>query len=135
MVLEKTRESPLDSKEIKPVNLQGNQPWTLIGRTDAEVEILVFWPSDVNSWLIGKVPDAGKEWHQSQKRASLDEMAGWQTYVMDMNLGKLREMVRDRKAWRAAVNRVAKSQIWLGDWTTTTKIPSVLIFKYLCCKN
>ena len=61
MVLEKTLESPLDSKKMKPVNLKGNQPWILIGRTDAEVETPVFWPPDVNSWLTGKVPDAGKD--------------------------------------------------------------------------
>ena len=134
MVLEKTCESPSDNKEIKPVNLQGNQPWTLIGRTDAEIEILVFWPSDVNNWLIGKVPDSGKEWHQSQKRGSLNEMAGWQTNVMDMNLGKLREMMRDRKAWHVVVHGVAESEMtgWLNN---NNKIPSVLIFKYFCCKN
>ena len=60
VVLEKTSESPLNSKEIKPVNLKGNQPWKLLGRTDAEAP--VFWSSDVNIWLIGKVPSAGKDW-------------------------------------------------------------------------
>ena len=77
VVLEKTPESPLDSKEIKPVNLKGNQPWVLNGRTDAEVETPVFWSFDVNSWLIGKVPDAGKDRGLKEKRASEDEMAGW----------------------------------------------------------
>ena len=77
MGLEKTPESPLDSKEIKPVNLKGNQPWIFVGRTDAEVETLVLWSSEANSWLIGKVPDAGKDWGQKEKRASEDEMAGW----------------------------------------------------------
>ena len=61
MVLEKIPDSPLDCKEIKPVNLRGNQPWVLGGRTDAEAEIPVFWSSDANNWLIGKVPDAGKD--------------------------------------------------------------------------
>ena len=65
-----------DSKEIKPVNLKGNQPWILVGRTDAEAEVPVFWSSDMNSWLIGKVPDAKKDWGQ-KKKASEDEMAGW----------------------------------------------------------
>ena len=77
VVLEKTLESPLDSKEIKPVNLKGNQPWILFGRTDAEAEAPVFWSPDANSWFIGKVPDAGKDWGQKEKRASEDEMAGW----------------------------------------------------------
>ena len=76
-MLEKTPESPLDSREIKPVDLKGNQPWLLIGRTDAEAEVLVFWSPDVNSWLIWKVPDAGKDWGQKEKRSSEGEKAGW----------------------------------------------------------
>ena len=58
-------------------NLKGNQPWILVGRTDAEAEVPIFWSSDVNRWFIGKVPDAGKDWGQKKKRASEDEMAGW----------------------------------------------------------
>ena len=77
MVLERTPESPLDCKEIKPVNPKGNQPWILIGRTDADDEVSVFWSPDVNNWLIGKVPDAGKDWEKKEKRASEDEMVGW----------------------------------------------------------
>ena len=76
-VLEKTPESPLNSKEINLVNLKGIQPWILVGRTDAEVETPAFWSSNVNSWLIVKVPDAGKDWGQTEKRASEDEMVGW----------------------------------------------------------
>ena len=74
MVLQKTPQSPMDSKEIKPVNLKGNQSWILVGKTEAEAETPVFWSYDVNTWLIGKVPDAGKDWEQ--KRVSEDEMAG-----------------------------------------------------------
>ena len=73
VVLEKTPENPLDSKEIKPINLQGNQSWILTGRTDAEAEAPVFWSSDENRWLIGKVPDPGKDWRPKEKRAS----EGW----------------------------------------------------------
>ena len=76
VVLEKTPESPLDTKEIKPVNHKGEQPWIFTVRTDAEGETPLFWSSDVNRWLIGKVPDAGKDRRQ-EKRASEDEMAGW----------------------------------------------------------
>ena len=72
MVLEKTLESPLDCKEIKPVNPKGNQSWIFTRRTDAEAETTIFWSSDANSWLIGKVPEAGKHWGQ-KKRASEDE--------------------------------------------------------------
>ena len=77
VVLEKTLESPLDSKEIKPVNPKGEQPWVFIGRTDAEAEAPVLWPSDVKSWLIGRDPDARKDWGQKEKRAAENEMVGW----------------------------------------------------------
>ena len=73
MVLEKTLESPLARNEIRPVNLKGNQPWIVIGRTEAEAPIL--WPRDMNSWLTGKDPDAGKDWKQKEKGAAEDEMA------------------------------------------------------------
>ena len=77
VVLEKTPESALDSKGVKSVNLKGNQPWILVGRTYAEAEILAFWSPDVNSWLTEKFPDAGKDWGQKETGASEDEMAGW----------------------------------------------------------
>ena len=77
MVLEKTLESPLVSKEIRPVNPKGNQPWIFIGRTDAEAEALILWPPDAKSQFIGKDPDAGKDWGQEEKRAPEDEMVGW----------------------------------------------------------
>ena len=77
VVLEKTLESPLDCKEIKPVNPKGNQSWIFIGKTDAEAEILILWPPDSKSWLIGKDPDAGKDWMQEEKGTTEDEMVGW----------------------------------------------------------
>ena len=77
MVLEKTLESPLDCKEIQPVHRKGNQSWVFIGRTDAEAEIPILWPSHVKSWLIGKDLDAGRDWGQEEKRTTEDEMAGW----------------------------------------------------------
>ena len=109
MVLEKTPESPLDSKEIKPVNLKGNQPYVLVGRTDTETETPVLWSPDANSRLIGKVPDAGKDWGQKEKRASKDKIADVIIDTMDMNLGKFQEMVSDREAYCAAVHEVTKS--------------------------
>ena len=75
VVLEKTLESPLDSKEIKPVNPKGNQPWIFIGRTNAEA--LILWPPDENSRLTVKDPDAGKGWKQEKKGVTDDEMVGW----------------------------------------------------------
>ena len=75
--LMKTLESPLDCKEIKPVNPKGNQSWIFIGRTDAEAEVPILWPSDGKNWLIGKDPDAGKDWRWEEKGTTEDEMVGW----------------------------------------------------------
>ena len=75
-MLEKTLESPLDCKEIQSVNPKGNQPWVLIGRTDAEAETPILWPPDVKSQLIGKDPDAGKDWRQREKGTTEDEVIG-----------------------------------------------------------
>ena len=77
VVLENTLESPLDSKEIKPVNPKGNQPRIFIGRTDAEAEAPIHWPPDVKSWLIWEDPDAGEDWRQEEKRTTENEMVGW----------------------------------------------------------
>ena len=78
-VLEKILESPLDCKEIKPVNSKGNQPWIFIGRTDAEAPVL--WPPDAKSWLIWKDHDAGKDWGQEEKGMTEDEMVGWHHWL------------------------------------------------------
>ena len=74
VVLEKTLESPLDSKEIKQVTPKGNQPWIFLRRTDAEPEAPILCPHDVRSWLTGKDPDAGKDWRQEEKGTAEDEM-------------------------------------------------------------
>ena len=74
VVLEKTLENPFDCKEIKSVSPKGNQPWTFIGRTDAEAEVVIFWPPDVKSRLIRKDPDTGKDWGQEEKGATEGEM-------------------------------------------------------------
>ena len=79
VVLEKTLESPLDCKEIQPVNPQGNQSWILIGRTDAEAETPILWSPDEKNWLIGKDPDTWKIWRQGEKGTTEDETVGWQS--------------------------------------------------------
>ena len=78
---EKTLESPLACKETKPVHPKGDQSWVFIGRTDAEAETLVFWPPHAKIWLIGKGPDAGRDWGQEEKGTTEDEMAGWHHHL------------------------------------------------------
>ena len=121
VVLEKTLESPLDSKEIKPGNLKGNQPWISIGRTDAEAETPILWPPDAKGWLR-RDPDAGKDWGQEEKGQQRMRCLDNISDSMDMGLSKLREVVRDREAWHAAVHGVTKDRTRLSDWTTTCEV-------------
>ena len=77
VVLEKTLESPLDSKEIQPVHSKGDQSWVFIGKTDFEAETPILWPPDAKSWLMWKDPESGKEWRQEEKGMTEDEIVGW----------------------------------------------------------
>ena len=81
VVLEKTLESPLDSKKIQTVNPKGNQPWIFIGKTDVEAEAPIFWPPDMKSWFIGKYPDAEKDWGQEEKGMTEEGMVGWHHWL------------------------------------------------------
>ena len=115
---QRTLESALESKEIKPVSPKGNQPWIFIGRTDAEAPIL--WSPDGKNQLIGKDVDVEKDWRRKekgqQKMRWLDSITG----SMDVNLNKLWEIVKDRNAWCGNIHGIAKSWTQLSNWTTTT---------------
>ena len=119
VVLEKTLESFLDRKEIKPVNPEGNELWIVIGRTDADAEAAILWPPDRKIWLIGKDPNAGKDWGK-EKGTTKDEMVGWHHWLNGHEFTqKLHEIMKDGEAWCAAVHGVTKSWTLLSGWKTT----------------
>ena len=117
VVLEKTLESPLNCKEIQPVHPKGNQSWIFIGRTDAEAETpntLATWCEELTHWkrrMLGKIE--GRRRRGRQRVRWLDGI----TYLSDMGLSELSELVMDREAWHAAIHGVTNSQTWLSDWT------------------
>ena len=117
VVLERTLESHLDSKEIQPVHPKGDQSWVFIGRTNVEAETPFFWPPDAKNWLIWKDPDVEKDWRQEEKGTTEDEMLDGIIDSINMSLGKLQELVIDREAWHAPIHGVAESQTRLSDWT------------------
>ena len=130
MVLEKTPENPWDCKESRAVNPKGNQPWILLGRTDAEAEAPILWLPDTNSWLIRKDPDAGKNWGQEEKWVTEDEMVGWHHWFIEYDL---EQTLGDGEWQRGLVCCslwVEKSWTWLGNWTSPPKFKFFFFFFY-----
>ena len=123
VVLEKTLESPLDCKEIKPVHPKGNQSWIFIGRTDAEAEAPVFWSPYANSQLIEKVPDAGKDWGHEEKRMTEDEMVGWHHQLNGY------VWANSRRQWRTEKHGMLQSQRVQHDIVTEQQQQDIFICK------
>ena len=120
MVLEKTLESPLDSKEIKTFNPKGNPPWIFIGRTDAEAEVPILWPPDVKNWLIGKDPDVGKDWGQEEKEATEDEMVGWHHWLNRQEFEQTQGDSERQESLVCCSSWGHKKSDLTWDWRTTT---------------
>ena len=125
-MLEKPPESPLDSKEIKPVNLKGNQPLIVTGRTDVKAEAPVFWSSGTNRRLIRKLPDVGEDLGQKGKRVSEGEIV--KSDAMNISSGKFQEMVRDREAWHATVSPWGHKELDVtGRWNKLINIKVLIM--------
>ena len=135
VVLEKTLESPLESKEIKPLNPKGNQSWIFVGRTDAEAEAPIFWPPEAKNWHIGRDPDAGKDSRQDEKRMTEDEMVEWHHWLDGpefeeaLRVGDVQEGLACCSPWGHKESDVTQ---WLKSTELKAKVNELLrIFKWL----
>ena len=123
VVLEKTLESPMDCTVIQPVNLKGNQSWIFIERTDVEAETPILWPADVKNWLIGKDPDARKDWRQEEKGTTEDEMVGWHhgldghEFEQDLRVGDGQGSLACCCPWSHKQSDMTEWLNWLTDCT------------------
>ena len=131
VVLEKTLESPLDCKEIQPVHLKGNQSWIFIGRTDAEAETSILCPPDAKNWLIGKDPDAGKDWRREKKGTTEDEMVGWHHLLNGHEFEKASGVGDGYGSLECCSPWFEKSRKQLSNWTELNRTFCVLLWNLL----
>ena len=135
-------ESLLDSKEIQLINAKGNQSWIFIGRTDAQAETPILWPPDVKNWLIGKDPDAGKDWRQEEKGMTEDEMVGWYHWLDGLEFEQA-PGVGDGQGGLVCCSPGGRKESDMSDWTELNwsthhsvvhprRLPSVYIFVHSC---
>ena len=117
VVLEKTLESPLDCKEIKPVHPKGNRSWIFIGRTDAEAENPILRSPDAKNWLIRKDPDAGRDWRREEKRTTEDEMVGWHHWLNGHEFEQAPGVGDGQEGLVCCISRGHKSRTQLSNWT------------------
>ena len=117
VVLEKTLESPLVCKEIQPVHPEGNQSWIFIGRTFAEAEALILWPPDANNWLIGKDPDAGKDWRWQEKGTTENEMVGWHHQLYGLEFEQAQGVSHSWTGKPGVQQLIGSQRVW-HDWAT-----------------
>ena len=116
LVLEKTLESSLDCKEIKPVHPKGNQSWIFVERTDVEAETPILWPLGKN-WFMGKDPDAGKDWRQEEKWMTEDEMDGWHHWLNGYEFEQIPGVGDGQGSLACCIHEVTESWAWLSNWT------------------
>ena len=117
VVLEKTLESLLDCKEIKPAHPKGIQSWIFTERTDAEAETPILWLPDAKNWLTGKDPDAREDWRQEEKGITEDEMVGWHHWLDGYEFEQAPGVGDGQGSLACCSHGVAKSGTWLSDWT------------------
>ena len=132
VVLEKTLESPLDCKEIQPVHPKGDQSWIFIGKTNVEAETPILWPPDAKSWLIGKDPDAGKDWRQEEKGMTEDEMVGWHR-VLNGHVFEQAPGVGDGQGSLACCSPWGRKESDTEQLNWTEKIMWLLLAIYFIC--
>ena len=129
VVLEKSLESPLDCKEFQPVHSKGDQSWAFIGRTDAEAEIPILWPPHAKSWLIGKDPDAGRDWGQEEKGMTEDKMVGWHHWPnghgfgWTLGVGDGQGDLACCSSWGCKESDTTERLNWTKNWKQSTFFP------------